>query len=651
VDAGFSAGVAGLSQANTVPQFNLSGYSSLGNPQVREFIRYTHELQANVTKQLGEHSIKFGFLGQSGLINNIERWAGVFSFGRGMTSGPQAAADSSVAGNAVASLLLGTGASGSQAVRFDMAASLRYYAWYAQDTWRMTKRLTVTAGLRYELQPGATERYNRLSYLDPTAANPVGQKIGKQVLGAIRTVSADNRGLWDTDYRNFAPRISLAYKATDKLVLRTGYGIMFQPTTAMFTFDPMPGFTNDTPWSVAKADGFTPDARLSNPFPLGLVNPSSTPGLDAQVGGSPNQVWLGRNHPTGYVQHLSFDFQYELGTGSVLEVGYAYAGGRKLLFGNPPNGNQLGTQYLSMGQTLNNLVQNPFFGVITDPTSPLRFAEVPLHRLLRPYPQYNGVSITRSLPGAGSSFNALSIKYTKQFSGGLTILSTYQFSKAIDNGSEDYVGWGLNAGGSWRDAYNKSLERSISAHDVPQSLVTNFVYELPVGKGKKFGSSMPKAAQAVVGGWETSGAVRLQSGLPISLSAPNSNSAFGFQITRPDILDISKIEVGNRVADPSACCWFNPAAFGSPAPFTLGNSARYLTQVRYDQIKNVDFSLSKVFQVMERTKVRFRADLLNLFNTPQFGALNTTFGNAQFGRATGVINLPRQVQLGLKVDF
>jgi hypothetical protein len=286
-------------QAATLPTFNPSGYTGLNNSASREFVRYTHNLQINASKELGIHSFRFGFMGEAQLINNIDRRSADFSFNRGITSGPTATLDSTTSGNAIASMLLGVG-SANAPLRPDLATSLRSYAAYFQDNWRVSRRLTLNLGLRYELQRPATERFNRLTYFDPEADNPLAQRVGLPLKGAVRFTTPDDRGLWKDDTRNFAPRFGFAYKLTDKLVARGGYGIFYAAASSMLTFDPVPGFASDTPWvSTEGGAGFIPTTFLRDPIPGGLLQPAgSSTGAMTLVGFNPNQVWIREPHRT-----------------------------------------------------------------------------------------------------------------------------------------------------------------------------------------------------------------------------------------------------------------------------------------------------------------------------------------------------------------
>ncbi len=665
-----NAGNLGLNpsqyQAPVIPEFRFGRYAGLGNQKVRKFPRATHSLQVNSTKELRSHSLKFGWMGETDFINNVDRFSAHFEFGRGMTSGPVAASSSSTSGNEIASLLLGTGAGGNTLFNPDIAMNMRYYGFYGQDTWRVNSRLTVTLGLRYDLQPGATERFNRLTYFDLNVVNPLASKVGLPLKGGFEYASSGNRRAWATDKTDFAPRIGLAYKWTDKLVVRAGYGVYYVPASAMITFDQpgqFIGFSTTTDWVASAAGGgLIPQALLRNPFPSGKNQPTgNSAGLLTDVGTFVGQVWPKGSHPTGYKQNFSLDFQYQLNPSSVIEVGYSGYRARKLMFGDPGlNVNQLPSSLLSLGTKLDELVPNPFAGLsevagtfLAGTTSgcPSGVSNcIPRNRLLRPFPEFDGINWTRSLPGATNNFDAITAKFTRRFTGGLTLLSTYQWSRNLDDASEDNLGWAI--GSRWRDYYNRKLEYSVSAHDIPNSFVTDLVYELPFGRGKRLGTNLSGVANEAAGGWQVTSIIRFASGLPVfPIGVPNNLSSYGFTW-----------QAANLVGNPSAggrttSQWFNPAAFASPANFTIGNAPRYNSEVREQGAKNVDLGVMKEFKA-EAFKIQFRAEFLNLFNTPQFGGGNQWWSNiqncidcGQFGKVVGVRNLPRNIQLGLKVNF
>jgi hypothetical protein len=299
-------------------------------------------------------------------------------------------------------------------------------------------------------------------------------------------------------------------------------------------------------------------------------------------------------------------------------------------------------------------VPNPFFGVITDPNSPLSGQTVLRNQLLRPFPQYTFLNYARSLPGASSAYDALTVKYTKQFSGGLSLISSYVWSKALDNGSEDLIGWAI--GGLWRDTYNTKLDYGISMHDVPQSFATAFVYELPYGRGKQWGGGAPAVVRNVLGNWEVSSVIRLTTGLPLlsPFYQDNPLGDFGFPGQRfPDL-------VGNpKPSNQTPTNWLNAAAFTQPGDFTYGNMPSRMNQLREGATKNVDIGVAKTFGP-ERFKAQFRAEFLNAFNHPTYGGLFFGAGGSNIdlcidcgnlGTVYGTRNDPRNIQLSLKLMF
>jgi hypothetical protein len=616
---GFSPALVSQFQAQTLPGFEFQTYTSLNNRRYLNAARETHNLQVNVTNERGAHSLKFGWISELARLNNTDFNTPIFRFNRGLTSGPIAGQTSTTSGDAIASLLLGLGASGEIPISAATATTAWYHGAYFQDSWRATRRLTLHLGIRWEAQPARTERYNRFNWFDFDVQNPLAQQTGLPLRGGLRFVDKDNPGVWRTKWANFAPRFGLAYKVTDKLVFRGGYG-MFYPQTGGGARD---GYSTTTQWvSTIAGDGLNPDptSLLNNPFPTIIQPAGSSRGLLTQVGETVNAFPY--NHPLGYVQNYSADFQYEIKPGMVFEFGYTGTQGRKLLFGTGQQANQLHPDYLSLG------------------------AALPRNRLLRPYPQFNGVNLSGDTPGASSSFNALVTRFHWRMGANLNLLTTYQWSKAIDNASE-WQGWEVSD--TLRDFYNLEVDRSISAHDLPHSFVNTLVYELPVGRGRKFGSDMPKVVDAIVGGWQVSSIVRFSSGLPLQFNAPNTLTNYGFQTQRPNITTSFK---DVAVDNPTPERWFNTEAFSTPGRFEIGNAPRWLPTVRFGPTKHADLAILKNFRYSEAVKIQFRGEMFNVTNTPQFGRAGTTLGAGDFGRVSQTTNVgPRNIQLGLRIQF
>jgi hypothetical protein len=301
--------------------------------------------------------------------------------------------------------------------------------------------------------------------------------------------------------------------------------------------------------------------------------------------------------------------------------------------------NMLPPGYSSLGNQLLTLVNNPFYGII--PSGPLAQPQIQYGQLLLPFPAWQTVAADGIAIG-NSEYQALQTSYTKRFSKGLSVIGAYTWSKLMTD-----VANGTWAGtASVRSYYCVRCEHSPSTYDTPHRFTLSAVGELPFGKGKTFGNSWNRLVDAFLGGWQANGILTLASGQPLVFAtAANNSYTFGGG-QHPDV-------VGNPVLDSgkSIYQWFNTAAFAQPANFTSGNLSRTYTGVRQDKTKNVDFSLFKNFHITERILLAFRAEAFNLSNTPVFSAPGTTVNGANFGISTGQSNVPRNVQLALKLIF
>jgi len=682
---------ADLFQVPMLPIVNANGYTGMGNEysSYDRYVRYLSTGLINVSKQLTRHTLKFGFNYDVSMINHREDAPGSFSFSGQMTNcdphtdsdgkvlgGPcEAKNQPGVSGNAIADMLLGTGG-GESHISMDPAFSTHAFGLYLQDDWRLTQKLTMTAGLRYENQRPATERHDRVAYFNPQAINPISTAFGSPLHGAFEYAGVDGRGrnAWEADNKDWGPRLGFAYRFTDKLVGRVGSGIFFGPASAMLSFDDggqSPGYTAQTNWIGSQSgNGYIPSNLVSNPFPNGMNQPTgNTLGGMTYVGYGASQLWPKQPHPVGTMYQWSMDFQYQVTPHSVAEIGYTGVRGRKLMYGNPNlDLDQLPTQDLALGGALDDLVPNPFFGVITDPNSYLSGETIARNLLMRPYPEFGYLQATRSLPGARSQFDALTAKYNYTFHNGLTSITTYQWSKNLDNGSEALLGWTI--GGSWRDAYNTKLDYSLSTRDVPQSFAEAWLYQLPYGSGRHWGSGANQFLRQTIGGWNLSGIIRLSSGLPLWIPVQwgwNPLGNYGFPGNAMPNL------VGNPIPrHRSAANWFNPDAFqgvspsgdGSlvtcgvepncqPFPYSYGNEPRNYNTLREAATKNLDLGIGKEFG-SEKIHAELRGDFLNVFNHPIYGgAWNITnhFDYGPVGQVQGTRNDPRNIQVALKVMF
>jgi hypothetical protein len=619
----------------------------------------THDLNATFNKVKGKHEMKFGYEGRLHIISFLQVGypEGQFSFAQTGTSQTPA---SGTGGDPLASLLIGFPQGGS-GYGVDVAVTTRNFAhaWYFQDNWRVTDKLTVNAGLRYELTLPRTERYNRMSWVDPNAVSPLQVPGLPQLKGGLDFASNNNPSPYNVDPLNFGPRFGIAYRAPLGLVVRTGYGIFFDVIKGAAAGTGGGGFTGfnfNTPLlTTYNNDGATPYGRISNPYPSGVqLPPGSSQGLLTGLGlgvSGPIPTW----NNTPYIQTWNFGLQREVKGNILLDANYVGTKGTHLYFGGAGSINYLGIGVESLNATqisqLNSLVANPFFGVITNPASSLSSATVLQSQLNKPYPQFSGLS-GNDPPWANSIYNALQLRAEKRFSNGFQLLVTYVFSKSIDNSSVacGCTTW-LGGATSLQDPNRRYLERSVSQYDIPQVFQFSYVYNLPFGKGRHWGANLNPVVNAVLGGWQTNGIWRFDDGMPVSLTVSNSRPLPTYGTQRPNLL-----QTLTRNNGPTWMTQYftDPQAAVTPAPFTVGNAPREISSVRVPGTATAALSLFKQFRMTvlrEGSFLEVRAEAFNALNHPQFAGPNITVGSSAFGTVTSQANSPRQVQLAMKLYF
>lgn len=636
---GLPASIDSVVDRQMFPAFGVSGMTSLGGNDHRFNAFMSYPLVVTLTRTQGDHNLKFGGEVRMIRVNVWEaRNAGQFNFNAGFTQGPNPNAASSSAGFGFASFLLGTGTTGNVLIQGwkNVAAQSFYYAGYVQDDWRVTRKLTLNLGVRYDYDSPRTERYNRMNYFDPNAVSPLATKVPQfpNLKGGVVFVGVNGvpRHQYIKDTNNLAPRLGLAYQVDEKTVIRAGYSHIFGPSNqaAQGTVGPF-GFRTEYPW-LSTNDGITPANLLRNPYPLGFRPlPGSSEGLLTQVGANLQAVL--QDTVTPWSQQWNLNIQRQLPWQMSLEV--AYVGTRGLQLSRNGEGgldlNQLDPQYLSLGSQLNQLVDNPFFGQGTGGF----FAAPRIARgqLLRPYPQFTSI-IPLYSSGNSSNYHALQVTFSKRLSQGLLIDGNYTWGKNIEEG--------LNH----QNSYNIRASRSLADIDIAHRFVVSYLYELPFGKGRRFGGGASGVLDAIIGGWQFNGITTFQTGTPLSITASNTAGLFNPR-TQPNNNGKSAKLTGPVHERLSK--YFDTSVFSQPAPFTFGNVSITLPDVRNDGIKNFDMSLFKEFRPLERLKVQFRVEALNAFNTPRFGGPNTSVTSTTFGVINSQANNPRQMQFALKL--
>lgn len=659
---GFKSSTLGLpafidGNAPDFPEIQPQSYSPLGAQAGLDnyFVPQTiYTISSDFTKAKGRHSLAFGFSNFWSFLDGGHYANTVLPFQTITTAGPDPTGNTYQTGNGFASFLLGTGG-GNDFTGFNQfpAMSKKFLGWYLQDGWKATSRLTVNLGLRYEIQTAPTERVNAQQYFNPTAVNPISTKVGFNVPGELVFNSSSNRGLYNTNYKNVAPRVSAAYQLRDKVVLRGGYGIFYVPS--YFNQGPNIGYSQGTPWVTSLNGGLNPSSTLSGNTTLGL--PSAFPngpipvtgnslGALTDVGFGLNPV-VYPNRKSSYVQQWMLGAQYSFTANDLLDLSYVGNHGVHVL-AQYLEWNELPASDLSMGNQLLALVPNPFFGAITSSGCGLDQKTIVQAQLLRPFPEY--CSVTEAPPAvAGSNYNALQATYTHRWHSGLHLNVSYTFSKFIDD-AQGSSGWAFPGSGSnVRNSYDLARERSVDASDLTHSLVINHTYELPFGKGKPIGGNWNRPANEILGGWQLSGILTAHSGLPISITPASNNtvgtSSFGFN-QRPNIVPgVSPVPQNQSIHD-----WINPAAFSQPAPFTFGDAPRFLSDLRAPKYFNWDLGIQKYWTIRENMRAQFRMEMFNAFNHPNFFVPDGNLGDSGFGTITGAYPA-RSIQFAGKFYF
>lgn len=596
------------------PIVTVGGESPLG-PTTNETVTNhgpVGSVALDFIKTHGRHTLNFGAMfveledDQANYFQSTLASAGTF------TAGPNPNNPDPNTGSGTAQLLLGVLDGATTGTTYNPAVATHYFGGYVQDDWTPIPKLTLNLGIRYEIQTAPTYRHNVASTFNPTALNPIGTTIGQTLPGALQFLSDSQRGVYHNNYGNVAPRIGFNYETSHNVIIHGGYGIFYPPSITCCFPGESAGFASQTT-SPVTLDSITPNPAVSvaNPFPNGYVPiTGNSRGELQQVGDNVSSSFISRK--SSYVQQFMAGFQWGFTPNDSLEVNYVGNRGTHMMNANI-NRSQLDPKYLSMGaDALNTLVPNPFYGAIAAGTSPCQLDQpkiVQAH-LLSPYPQY--CNVTENGPTYGfSNYNALQASYNHRFSKGLTALVSYTYSKFLDN-VEGNNSWSYTGSGGPANTYNLAAEKSVDGSDTPHSLVANYIYQLPIGRGRAVGNHMSRVADAVVGGWEVSQIVTFKQGIPLNVSGANQPTFGGNP--RPDV--IGDPHLSHRTIHE----WFNTAAFAYAPYGTFGTAPRFFSNLRGPGYQNWDTAIMKNWHFTESMRFQLRGEMYNTFNHPQFYA-------------------------------
>lgn len=662
---GTDLGALGFSQLYTtqvqerfLPAIGINGFDGNSETGNQRFTRYSHNLAAAVSLVRSSHTMKFGWDGRMFIDHNasLGNPGGNFSFSSTFTSGPdpvQAVPGGQAPFLGFGSFLLGVPTGGLLTYSDATSQNGFYHALYFQDDWRVTQKLTLNLGLRWEMETGPVERYNRLATVEPDIVSPLAQSTGLPLRGGLefRGVNGAPRSRYKTDANNLGPRLGFAYSANPKTVIRGGIGVFYGPGLVRLFNAGNPGFTVTTPF-VATIDSVTPVGSLTNPFPSGLFPlTGSSQGAASLVGGSVSALrW---NTPLPYSTQWNFGVQRELPASIAVNLSYAGNHGVRLPINR--NLNALNPVYYGApGDSarvaeLNGTVPNPFAGIITGGT--LAAAQVQRNQLLRAYPQFIGFG--NNFLGEGSStYHALQVSVQKRLSHGLLSTFSYTFSKNIGNVNmltTSFFDAGQNPG--YQNEFNRSLDRSVLGSDFPHRVVGSAVYELPFGRGRSVGKNASRWVNAIVGGWQANAIYTYQSGQALNFGVSGAPAYAGNRASFTGVAPVkTEGDVTNRLGGVSGGPgYLNAAGFRLPRSFEFGDTPRLDSRTRGPSSVNLDFSLVKNFYLRESMKLQLRGEAFNVTNTPVFGLPNTAVGNPGFGVIGSQSNQPRNLQIALKL--
>jgi hypothetical protein len=600
--------IPATSFADVLPTYDIVGLQQLGPPASGNaaFTTSVTQFIDNFSWVRGRHSLKAGTDIRLQTLDVLQPPSptGNFQFTNIFTGGlsPTGAVVANT-GNSFASFLVG------QVGRFSIDAQpevikprAKIAEFFLQDDWRVSQRLTLNLGVRYTLNFPSTVVGDRGAVFNLNT-----QKL--DLLGSNGT----SRAARNLEKKNFAPRVGAAYKLTNSLVVRAGYGMTWIEQAGITTPFTTPLFPFIQTLGQQTLDNINPAFVLSQGPTVTVQPPNQDSGLGQGV------FAVQRDNGSGYAQQWNFTIQKTFSANWNIEAGYL--GSKLTRLGVPDvNLNQLTVEQLALGSQLTQQVPNPFAGPPT----------VARGQLLRPYPRFTTVSLYRNNIGH-STYHSFQSRIEKRYSKGLTFTASYTFSKLIDDAGavfDSAVLTGPVANFQAADSFNKRLEKDVSTGNVPHIFSSGFVYELPFGKG-----------------WQVGGIIRSQSGSPIAVTqATNLNAFAGFGIQRPNRLTEPPLESAQR----SVGRWFNTGAFSQAPQFTIGNSSR--NPVIGPGYKTLDVMLGKTFAINERIRTEFRVESFNVTNTPPLGNPNGSFGNVAFGTITTALD-PRVFELVVKIQF
>lgn len=637
----------------------------------------------------GRHSIKFGGE-QRQFFNNF--WqpnypTGLFDISRDVTaSQPNAGLGDEGEGFSFATLLTGFAYGGEINIIPAVADKSQETAFFVQDDWKITPKLTLNLGLRYEWSNPYTERFNRLQFSDFAGDTGINIDGLGEIMGTTTFAGSSHRSA-PVDRNNFAPRLGFAYQLTPNTVLRGGAGVFYGMNVATNFQYAGTSFRKSAQFKFTLNNYEDQFATFANPFPDGLSPAQGTQygplaqwgygngndlGTDKARNGEiyqwnlgvqrlfPGQIVIGADYSANRSTHLPW-----AGTSSTRNRNFLSSAIRDQLVaemnpGHDPESN-------AVSDYLNGNVANPFQCFFTEVAVPASYCpaspifnepdsiynkdEISQINLLRPYPQFDGSFEGLPVLAATSWYHSLQLRFQKRTSHYLSFEGNYTFSKATDNSSSGANAWVGNLQFDNPQVLDDlKAEHGISANDATHRFTTALIFDLPIGRGRWIGNGMNRVADAILGGWSLDTFLTFQTGQPIAILMSSGRLADGNQ--RPNVV-CSQLGTGINYSQAAATGdpYLNTDCFADPGDQIVGNAPRHFSNLRGPGIRNLDASFSKEFSIREDMKLQIRAEMFNVTNTPRFAFPNAGWGEEGFGKVESTTGNFRKMQFGARFQF
>ncbi len=638
------------------PTINFTEFTGWGSASYNGTEQPGWGIKEDLSYVRQKHTFKFGFQHQNQNADGFGQQdiGGRADFSFLSTSIPGSTVFPASGGSSFASFLLGEAFLGRTETIRQVTQNFPYFGLYAQDDWRVTRKLTINIGLRYDTTLPPTNKKDEYSDFNPTRPNPgADDRPGALWFAGFGPGRENVRSLVPGWYRGFGPRLGIAYSPDGKTVIRTGFGVSYSRVTAVQGSGHFAGFIGQYQFDNT-SQGVQPTFKLDNGLPPYKLPPAIDPAFS---NGNTVDYWNGQD-ATRAPQNVSWTFsiQRQVAKNTIVDIGYNATVGSNLQSGLL-NFNQVPSQ------VWDNLVQR--FGA-TQAANILRadinsatarnagflppypsFAaqqQRTVNQSLRPFPQYSTIStgVQNGDKSGHSSYHAMLVKASRRYSKDVTIQWSYLLSKLITD-SDTYFA----TGGSAMDMDNRRLEKSIGAYDRTHTIKFSTIWNLPFGRGQRW--MQRGLLSQTIGGWRISAIQVYTSGNPLALSRNNPLPIFNGN-TRPQIdsYDTWRVPLVGDSFDPAKDQYLKPANQFPLQPLGFGNATRF-APVRGFWSASENVSLAKTFHLTESIRFDLRGEAFNALNRVVFSSPTANLNNLNFGRVTGQANSPRQMQVALKI--